>query len=100
MDNQTGISQWFGPLSHLTPAAYRRVTCHRSPRPRPSFRHTTDATPASVDDSAPPPRQFTPAAIMQRIEPGKVKLEAPVKTYLPGLPEASIEQCDAGCARI
>jgi CubicO group peptidase (beta-lactamase class C family) len=37
---------------------------------------------------------------MQRSEPGKVKLEAPVKTYLPGLPEASIEQCDAGCARI
>jgi D-alanyl-D-alanine carboxypeptidase len=46
------------------------------------------ATQASVYEIGSATKQFTAAAVMQLIEQGKVKLEEPIATYLPALPEA------------
>jgi CubicO group peptidase (beta-lactamase class C family) len=47
-----------------------------------------DATPASIYEIGSATKQFTSSAIMQLVEQDKVKLEEPINTYLPGLPEA------------
>jgi D-alanyl-D-alanine carboxypeptidase len=47
-----------------------------------------DATAASVYELGSATKQFTSSAIMQLVDQGKVKLDEPIATYLPSLPEA------------
>jgi D-alanyl-D-alanine carboxypeptidase len=47
-----------------------------------------DATPESVYELGSATKQFTAAAVMQLVDQGKVKLDEPIATYLPALPEA------------
>lgn len=46
------------------------------------------ATPATVYEVGSITKQFTSALVMMLVEEGKVKLDEPVRTYMPDLPEA------------
>ena len=54
---------------------------------RANLEHDVPATPDTVFELASVTKQFTATAIMVLVEDGKVKLDEPIATYLPGSPD-------------
>jgi CubicO group peptidase (beta-lactamase class C family) len=53
-----------------------------------NLEHNVRVTPDTVFQSASLGKQFTAALVMRLVEDGKLKLDAPVSTYLPNTPDA------------